>query len=190
MTGLSDWNAATANLPWGVQDVFRSTLESVKDEQINLVYGADYANGSPCLINATAVMLGKINGEGGSGKPSAFFGPVVSAFDNANRDIASKLLPSQHTPGLVSPIAAEILLGAFGAMKDKPIASSINEAMANEAFATGTYVEPSDDDMAREWLLALSAPCSPPPLDENDLDGFMAQLSDQLNALLEENAPS
>ena len=170
MTGLSNWNTATGNLPWGVQDVFRSTLESVKDEQINLAYGADYNSGSPCLVNATAVMLGKINGEGGQGKPSSAFGPVVSAFDAANRDIAAKLLPSQHTPGLVSPIAAEILLNSFGTMKDKPVSSSINEAMANEAFATGSYVEPSDDDMAREWLLALSAPCTEEPIVFDDAE--------------------
>lgn len=158
MTALNNWTKATTNLPWGVQTVFKDTLQAVADEQVTMVYGADYKSGSPCLVNATAHLLEKLNGNGGSGKPSHYFNEVVSSFDAANRLIAANY--SKSIEGIVSPFAADILIHNFGKMKDKPIASSVHDAVKNEAFAEHIYHEPTDEDLTREWVNALSKPCT------------------------------
>lgn len=152
------WNEATANLPWGAQRVFHQTLEAVRDEQIKLAFGADYSNGSPCLVNAAATMLGAINGVGGSGKPSAHYSKLVRAFDDINRYLAPKC--NVHD-GIVSPLMAEFLIANFAPLKDEPATDTAEAAISTEAFATGTYIEPTDADLMRDFLSALEKEAAP-----------------------------
>lgn len=151
------WNVATSNLPWGVQSVFLETLKAVRDHGTNLAYGADYVEGSPCLVNATAVMLSSIKGEGGKNKPATHFEEMVIAFDNICRDMYGKGIGEREQ--IVSPLMAEFLIHNFGTLKDRPLESSVNEATANEAFASNIYFEPSDEDLMRDWLNAMSEEC-------------------------------
>lgn len=154
---LTRWTHATGSAPWGVQHVLRDTLQAVADEQVTLAYNADYRDGSPCLINAAATMLSSISGEGGQGKPSAHFGSIVSAFDRVNSMLEGRGVNT--TPGFVSPLAAEILVANFGELKEKPIQAAVSEAMATEAFSNKVFVEPSDEDITRDWLNALAGNC-------------------------------
>lgn len=153
------WTKATGDLKWGVQRVFIETLKAVEAEQTTLAYGADYKNGNPCLVNAVATMLNAANGMGGPSIPSTHFGAVVSQFDRLNSAFCEHGINS--TPGVVSPLAAEILLKHFGPLKEPKLNEQVNDAMSNETFANAIYVEPSDEDMARDFLTALSDKCPP-----------------------------
>ena len=153
MDNFQSWTKVTSDLPWGVQAVFKDTLQAVADDQIKLTYSADYSNGSPCLVNAAATMLGSIAGKGGTGVPSNAFPELVRAFDAINRTLHEEgVNDDDHT---VSPLAAEILIRNFGAMKDQPIADMVDEATKGEAYAQHQYREPSDSDLTRDWLNAL-----------------------------------
>ena len=145
---LKDWNTATGNLPWGVQRVFLDALNSVKDEKIHLVWGRDYRNGKPCLVNAVASML---TTGGGHGIPSDKFGPVVQAFDGINAELRRQ---GVNTDGYVSPLAAEILIRNFGDLKPEP---DIDTSTVGE-LSHGAYIEPSDEEMAQDWLNSMTAP--------------------------------
>jgi hypothetical protein len=144
---LSNWGTATGNLSWGVQRVFLETLHAVKDGDIHLVHGSDYRDGKPCLVNAVASML---TTGGGAGIPSAHFGPVVSLFDQINDAL---LREGVNTDGYVSPLAAEILIRNFGPLKPEPAPETL-AAISHGA----NYVEPSDEELASDWLKAMEAP--------------------------------
>lgn len=149
---LAQWKNATSKLPWGAQQVFHETLTAVKDGQVSLVYGQDYNDkGNPCLVNAAASML---TVGGGVGIPSTNFGSLVSCFDTINRELVRS--GSNTGDGIVSPLAAEILLHNFAPIKEKPIETATDEAMQNEAFAEHAYSEPTDADLTRNWLNALN----------------------------------
>lgn len=167
---LLEWNAATANLPWGVQAVLHNAVELVAEDKITLVHSADYSNGSPCLINSVGQML---TVGGGQGIPSASFGPIVRLWDTINREFTSQNVNKDDH--LVSPLAGEILLQHFADLKEKPIEAAVNEAMATESFANNIYVEPKDEDVMREWVNSLEhdAVCEPAlqeqaPTNENE----------------------
>lgn len=147
---FNPWTEATANLPWGVQRVFLETLKSVADEQVTLAWGQDYDNGNPCLVNAAAAML---QSGGGKGVPSRHFGTMVNYFDLINRQMYDRGINPYH---IVSPLAAEFLIKHFGELNEQPVAEAVDEATKGEAFANNIYIEPSDADLTRDWLNALS----------------------------------
>jgi hypothetical protein len=161
---FSKWAGATEALPWGAQKVLHDTLSLVAEGKVTLVHGADYSDGSPCLINAAATMLGSIGGVGGKGKPSAHYGPIVSEFDQINRHLVSVGVQSGNK---VSEIAAEVMLAYFAPLKEKPVEAAVTEATQTAAFETATYREPSDEEMMRDFLSALSSDNCP---SESDLD--------------------
>ena len=145
---LKDWNTATGNLPWGVQRVFMQTLEAVKDESIHLVWGSDYRDGKPCLVNAVASML---TTSGGHGVPMNKFRDVVTAFDSLNHQLRQQ---GVNKDGYVSSLAAEILIRNFGELKPEP---DIDTSTVGE-LSHGAYIEPTDEEMAQDFLNAMTAP--------------------------------
>lgn len=149
---LTQWTGATAELSWGVAKVFRDALTLVADEKVTLVYGADYLNGRPCLVNSVGQML---QTGGGRGIPSHQFGPVVSLFDQING--ALEIDGVNTTDRTVSPLAAEILLRHFAPEKEQTMESKVQQAMSAEAFGQNVYTEPTDEDVARDWLNSLQA---------------------------------
>lgn len=145
---LKEWNIATSNLPYGVQRVFLDTLNLVKEEKIHLVHGADYRDGKPCLVNAVGAML---TTGGGNGIPSEYFGHVVGMFDRLNSAFLSQ---GVNEDGYVSPLAAEIMIRNFGALKPEPDPETLT--VAEESH--GAYVEPSDEEFARDFMEGMKAP--------------------------------
>lgn len=159
---FSAWTKATTDLPWGAQSVFMSTLEAVRDGQVRLAHSADYSSsGVPCLVNATATMLSYTKGEGGNNIPIRNFREMVIAFDNVNYRLYIEGVNT--TPGEVSPLAAEVLIKNFGPMKDKPFDNHVKEAFANVAFEEHVYIEPTDDDIMRDFVNSIALP----PVTEN-----------------------
>lgn len=153
------WTEATSELPWGAQRALYQTLELVRDEKIHLAYGTDYnGDGSPCLINAASHMLSAVGGEGGNGKPSAYFSDLVGTFDTINKLLYRSRVNLEHQQ--VSPLAAEILLANFAPLKEQPTEDTAIELL-DKAFTEEVYVEPSDEDLTREWLNAMSEPATP-----------------------------
>lgn len=147
-SALANWTTATADLNWGVQRVFYETLEACKDEKTHLVYGADYRDGKPCLLNTVAPMLTHSS----SGiTPSNFAPEVVRYFDQVNAFLADTGV--NDTSGYVSPLAAEVLLRNFGELKPSEITVDTTPDSSHEV-----YIEPSDLDLARDLLEAMSAP--------------------------------
>lgn len=147
---LKEWNVATGNLPYGVQRVFLETLTEVKDEHVHLVWGADYRESKPCLVNAVANMLGATGGKGGHGIPTQKFPEVVRAFDAVNYELRNQ---GVNTNGYVSSLAAEILIRNFGTLKPEPDPEYLVSELSH-----GRYIEPTDEEMARDWFNAMKAP--------------------------------
>lgn len=162
---LSKWSTATGNLKWGVQRVFLETLHAVKDNDTHLVWGADYRDGKPCLVNAVASML---TTSGGHGIPMAKFNEVVSLFDTINQELRKD---GVNTDGYVSPLAAEILIRNFGELKPEPAPETLVE-MSHGAV----YVEPTDEELAQDWLNSMTAP-GPEALTEMAKDNPVAQFA-------------
>jgi hypothetical protein len=160
------WTAATAELPWGVQHVMYQTLEAVKDEQIKLAYSMNYNGPTPCLVNAVANMT---QAGGGHGVPYANFEELVRAFDNVNRALEASGI--NNGDGLVSPLAAEVLLRAFATLKTKPIAKAVDEALQPVAFEHSVIRERTDEELTRDWLNALN-----PTIDCEVPDGSPSQI--------------
>lgn len=152
MQSLTQWTKVTGDLPWGVQRVLHDTLSLVAEGKVTLVHSRDYDGKTPCLINAVGQML---KAGGGRGIPSQYFGPLVSQFDSINRHFQT--VPSYNDPNtnLVSPAVAEVLLHYFAPIKEQPVKDTVDEAMEMEAFANHVYVEPSDEDFARDWTNAM-----------------------------------
>lgn len=157
---LRKWTDATSKLEWGQQRMFTDALTLVAEGKSHLVYGADYRDGYPCLVNAVAAMS---TTSGGQGIPSQYFGEVVSLFDQINRHFETVSGYNDASVRQVSPYTADILLHYFAPLKDKPIEAAVNEAVQNEAFANGSYREPKDNDLMRDWLNAMKseAPTEP-----------------------------
>lgn len=144
---LKEWNTATGNLPYGVQRVFMDTLNLVKEEKVHLVWGSDYRDGKPCLVNAVASML---TTGGGKGIPMQRFGEVVGKFDSINYELKRQ---GVNTDGYVSPLAAEILIRNFGELKPEP-----DPSIPTAELSHGAYIEPTDEEMAQDLLNAMTAP--------------------------------
>lgn len=153
-SALAEWKSATTELPWGVQRVLLETLETVKDGDVHLVHGSNYRDGKPCLINAVAVMVSK-----NAVSPMTFAPEVVANFDRINQYLREKGINDDS--GYVSPLAAEILIRNFGALKPVP-----EDAPKTE---TGmVYIEKSDADF-EAWIDAMTAP-GPEELDSPPVD--------------------
>ena len=143
MTGiLNRWRDATGAAPWGVQRAFKTVLEAVKDNGTHLVYGRDYSDKFPCLVNTVGPML---QVGGGRGIPSAHFGNIVSAFDALNTELHRMGVNDSET--LVSPLAAEIMLRHYGSLNPEP-------ELPQETLP---YTEPTDEDLMASWLAANEA---------------------------------
>lgn len=140
-TLYGQWEEATARLPWGTQRAFRSVFEAVRDNGTTLIYGRDYLNNFPCLVNTVGVML---TTSGGVGVPSRNFADVVSLFDRINRVLEQSNVNDK--PGYVSELAADIFLHHFAPLKDEPEPSENEEALQH--VTQTDYVEPSDEDLA------------------------------------------
>lgn len=143
---FSAWTKATGDLLPGQQRVFLDVLNLVSEGKAHLVYGADYRDGKPCLVNAVGQMLSV---GGGAGVPSRNFGDVVGQFDTLN---AAMLDRGINTDGYVSPLAADFLIRNFGEVKPM----TMNAVVTKDEVAT-PYVEPSDEAMARA-LAEMAAP--------------------------------
>lgn len=144
------WKDAISALPWGVAKAFKNVFELAAEGKTHLVYGSDYRDNSPCLVNTVGVMLQATGGSGGHGLPSKHFGDVVHLFDSINRELANADV--NVSDGLVSPLAADIFLRHFpdiDALKDE--AARNYEESRQEAIKRGEevqYVEPTDEEMA------------------------------------------
>lgn len=149
---LTNWNLATAKLPYGVQHTFHDVLTLVSEEKKqNLVWGQDYSAdyAKDCLVNASAPML---QSGGGKGIPSRNFGEVVGLYDQINRELKDR---DVNTSDLVSPMAAEILLHHFAPLKEIP---DVMPDTPTEAFASNVpYIEPSDDELSRAFMEMLTS---------------------------------
>lgn len=149
---FSSWTEATANLSWGAQNVIHTALELAKDGQVKIVYGADYYDGSACLVNTVGQML---EVGGGSGIPMHHFGAMVGEFDRLNAEFARQGVNSDWRT--MSPLAAEILLQHFGPLKDQPVVGPIADPIAQELPGHREIIpEVSDEDFAASWLAAVS----------------------------------
>lgn len=143
------WNKATGSLAWGVQRTFYEALKAVEDGQIGMAYGRDYNDdGTPCLVNSTATMLGSIQGVGGTGKPSQHFSDVVRLFDQINRVFERGNL---NVGGKVSHEAANFLVRHFGSLK------TVEEAREAARQEDTDYISlRGDNELAQDWIKALS----------------------------------
>lgn len=148
---LNDWTNATGNLKPGVQRVFHDTFEGARDHNTHLVYGADYNDGYPCLVNTVGTMLST---GGGRGIPATYFGEIVSLFDRINRELEHSGV--NDNPGFVSPLAAEIFLKHFAPLKEMPTPSE--ETLKQVDMP---YYEPTDLEMAQD-LVSLMRGDTPP----------------------------
>lgn len=147
------WTQATAALPWGVQRVFHDVFDLAQQGKTTLIYGSDYRDGKPCLVNTVGSML-KVGG--GHGIPTQHFGEVVSLFDQINRVLQN--VDVNTTPGYVSPLAADILLHHFAPLKEKPADTNTPKATSG---AHERYIEPTDEEIARDLvnMFLTDAPC-------------------------------
>ena len=143
---FSSWTTATHNLTSGPQAIFLDFLNLVSEGQAHLVYGADYRDGKPCLVNGVAQMMSH-----SSVSPMSNFPEVVSAFDSICCDMTAKGL--HDDVGYVSPLMADCLIRNFGDVK--PIEVGIDIAATPEE--TGVYIEPTDKAMV-EFLCSMNAP--------------------------------
>lgn len=172
-THLTNWKAETAKLPWGVKRVFRETFKAVADEQVHLVWGSDYRDGKPCLVNAVATMLGSTLGKGGGGIPTQHFGRIVGLFDTINQALMEQ---GVNKDNYVSPMAADILLHHFADVSDEP-----EFDVATPEVVEHPYIEPSDEALAAEWLATMHAPA---PEDVNTLADKGDPVAQHLRGLL------
>jgi hypothetical protein len=152
---FSAWTTATAELLPGQQAVFLDVLNLVASGDVHLVYGADYRDGKPCLVNAVGQML---TTSGGNGIPMQQFREVVTCFDSLN---AEMLEAGINDSGYVSGLAAEFLIRNFGEVKPMDLTPQYTD----EQIANGqpyrdkiAYVEPSDEQFLTSWLEAMKAP--------------------------------
>lgn len=139
-TLLNQWTAATGDLKYGVQRVFHDVFSLAAEGKTHLIYGADYYNGMPCLVNTVGGMLST---GGGEGIPSEYFGEVVRLFDEINREFERTGINTESHR--VSETAAETLLRNFAPLKDVPPAPM---HFNPDATVNEQYIEPSDDAMA------------------------------------------
>jgi hypothetical protein len=133
-----EWKEVTGNLTPGVQRVFREAISAAQEGKTHLIYNADYDHGFPCLVNTVGSMLSV---GGGEGIPSAHFNDVVAVYDRINYEL--QRIGVNKEPGLVSPLAADILLKHYADLKPEDNVESIEQV-----YLRTKYVEPTDAEMA------------------------------------------
>src|SRR6478735_9796767 len=121
---LKQWNLATSEARWGVQKVFHNVLTLAAEEKTTLIYGADYRNGSPCLVNSVGALL---TVGGGQGIPMQHFGEIVSLYDEINQYFEN--IKINTDPGTMSPIVAEVLVKNFAPFDEEPPLIQFNTFM-------------------------------------------------------------
>lgn len=170
---LEAWTLATSKAKWGVQKVFHDVLSVAAEGKTTLIYGADYREGNPCLVNTVGAMLTshvEVPLGGGQGVPYDYFRDIVRLFDQINKQFeATGVNPK---PGYVDPLAAEILVKHFTPIPENP-------PLVSNVFDSDTpYYEISDQEMAQEMVNLFLMPSSP----ENDV--HMRTEDDELHAML------
>lgn len=157
------WTEATAKAKYGVQRVFHDVFTLASEGKTTLIYGSDYRDGKPCLVNTVGTML---TTGGGLGVPSANFGEIVSLFDQINRVLETKGVNDQA--GYVSPLAADVFLRYFAPLKDEPEVPTTKVDSNNIP-----YVEPSDEEMAQAIadMFMVDAPCEI-EVNEHDISSY------------------
>jgi hypothetical protein len=152
---IKAWHEATSEMPWGVQRVFMTALESVADGSIVMAWGSDLVNGHPCLVNSVSAMINSSTTADNSTRPSQFAPAVVQNFDRLNsllhnRFVDAGLNPEDH---IVSPLAADVLLKNFGPLNEEP--ASVKAPIPAE---DKPYVEMSDADLMAAWVATNTQP--------------------------------
>lgn len=145
------WQIATSNVDWGVQKAFVDVLTLAKDNQVTLVYGADYKDKGACLVNQAGPIL--MTG-GGHGVPSRHYGEVVALFDRINREFAGNGV--NETPGYVSPLAAEILLQWFAPLKPEPKHKKHSKVFYTPDQGIKEYIEATDEEIYEDLMKSFS----------------------------------
>lgn len=148
MIDFQPWTRATESLLPGQQRVFHDFLSLVAEGKAHLVYGANYRNGKPCLVNGTAQMLST-----SAISPSNTFPEVVMNFDNLCRLMEVEGL-NKGTEGYVSPLMADCLLHAFAPLKELHFDE---QDKVDAEIHDAPYIEPSDAAM-QSFLSTMSAP--------------------------------
>lgn len=158
---LVEWKKATDDLKYGVQRVFHDVFVLAAAGETTLIYGRDYRDSNPCLVNTVGTML---TVGGGSGIPSLHFGRVVELFDAINRELHTMDVNPRH--GYVDPLGASIFLNHFAPLKMMPEPDAIDPA-------TMAYTEPSDEYMAARMVeLFTDQPCSKTDMAINNPESF------------------
>lgn len=170
-TILDSWTEATGNLPWGVHKVFHDVLSLAAEGKTTLIYGQDYRDSYPCLVNSVGAML-KVGG--GQGVPTAHFEEVVSIFDEFNRHMFKHGFNTRV--GYVSEFSAGQLVKYFApeSASEKPDLTTSIDSLS--------YYEPKDEDLAREMVELFTMPCAPVDPDESLKHVHMK--NDNLHAVL------
>lgn len=171
-TNLEKWRKATGELPWGVQHAFHDVLTLAANEQITLVYNADYYEKGACLVNQAASLL--VVG-GGYGVPMQHFAPVVSLFDQINTDLRTKGINTHNHE--VSPMAAEILLRYFAPLKDKTTGQEITA----HVYDNDVFVEPTDEEFSEHLKAMFETPVVTEVNEQQPTEKPVNETSDRIN---------
>ena len=147
---LSQWKAATANLPAGVQSLCLDTLKLAAAGKVRLTHSADVFEGVPCLFNAIRNMTTQLNDA-----PIEYAPMVVVLFDKINTAFIG--LGVNEEGHAVSPLAAEILAHNFGPIKPITIEDKARLEIERASFMANCspYFEPTDEEMITDWLLSI-----------------------------------
>jgi hypothetical protein len=163
---LTRWAGATGELKYGVQRVFHDVFVLAAEGKTHLIYGADYYQGMPCLVNTVGGML---TTGGGEGIPSAHFGQVVGLFDDINREF--ERLGINTEPNRVSEVAAETLLRNFAELKPLPPEPGIVDAKMSGPILPET----SDEEMAEAMVSLFTSE----PLEGEVIPQIIAYVEDE-----------
>lgn len=159
-SSVRDWREATAAMPWGVQRVFKTALESVADGSIIMAWGSDVVDGHPCLVNSVSAMINSSTKADNSTQPSVFAPAVVGAFDRLNSVLHDRFKNAEYH--IVSPLAADVLLQHFGAMQPEPVVEPVKTEVD---VINQPYIELSDEALMAAWVDTNTMPA---PVDVTD----------------------
>ncbi len=176
MIDFTAWTNATASLSWGAQHAIHDALSLAAEGKVTIVYGADYMDGQPCLINSVGQML---EVGGGNGVPCAHFGNLVQEFDWLNDRLEVEGVNTDRR--VMSPNAAMVLVHHFGELKPEP-SMEIPVLDPHEANFDEIIPEASDADLAQSWLKAIAQDNA--PVDE-PMPAPSAPTDDEIQALID-----
>lgn len=146
---LTKWTEASSKLRQGEKELLVATLDLVSQEKIRIAWGADYNDGSPCLIKANDLMLQDTQPMGNH------FNDLISTYDSINYLFRQEDINKDN---FCSPIVADILIRHFAPFEySTPLPMSEDEAPTLEAY----FIEPSDESLLDSWLRTNTAPPEP-----------------------------